>query len=178
MNKGQFIIRILDLYWIDGNKDNPDDLCLHGDVYVKIGDEVLAEKYSCTVSSTALYLLKSIEDNHIYGERANQMLPCCGFFIIPSENDETVEITGCPSGIDWTVLHDGDYVKLISEKGNKVLINLREYREIVYSFVDEVEDFYQKSTAKNIPTDDFDRKGYIKFWKEMRNRRTRNSLEK
>jgi hypothetical protein len=50
MNKCQFIIDILDLYWIKGEKDDPDDLCLHGDVYVKIGDEVIADKYSCTVN--------------------------------------------------------------------------------------------------------------------------------
>jgi hypothetical protein len=40
------------------------------------------------------------------------MLPCCGFFIIPHDIDDTVEITGCPNGIDWSVLHIEDYIKL------------------------------------------------------------------
>lgn len=171
MINSKFVIDILDLYWINGEKDNPEDLCLHGNVYVKIGEEVVADNYSCTVSSTALYLLKSLKLNHIMGESSNQMLPCCGHFIIPGDTDDTVEICGCPSGIDWSVLHTDGYVKLVTEKGNEISINLNTYTEIVFNFVDKVEDFYKKSQAKNIPTDDFDREGYIKFWREWNNRR-------
>lgn len=85
MGDDQFVIEIMDMYWIDGEKDNPEDLCLHGDVFVKIGEEVVADKYSCTVSSTGLYLLKSLEEDRIPEQSANQMLPCCGFFIIPND---------------------------------------------------------------------------------------------
>ena len=171
MGNLDFVIRIQDLYWIDDSKDNPDDLCLHGNVFVKIGDEVVAKNYSCTVSSTALYLLKSIENNHIIGERANQMLPCCGFFIIPDEKEDIVEISGCPNGIDWTVLHQDECVKLITQKGTEIILELSLYREIVYCFIDTIEGFYKKSTPKNIPSDTFDRDGYIKFWKEWDKRR-------
>lgn len=104
MSNSQFSIKILDLYWINREKDNSEDLCLHGDVSVKIGEEVVAEKYSCTVSSTALYLLKSLKLDHIMGEE-NQILPCCGHFIIPNDTDDTVEISRCPNGIDWSILH-------------------------------------------------------------------------
>lgn len=171
MDKLDFIVKIQDLYWIDESKDNPDDLCLHGDVFVKIGDEVVADNYPCTVSSTALYLLKSIENNHIIGECANQILPCCGFFIIPDENEDIVEISGCPNGIDWTVLHQGEYVKLITQKGTEIILELELYREIVYCFADNIEGFYKKSVPKNIPSDNFDRDGYMKFWKEWNRRR-------
>lgn len=44
------------LYWLN-NADDPDALCLHGDVIAKIGDKVFER--SATVSSTALYLLKT-----------------------------------------------------------------------------------------------------------------------
>ena len=176
MDKDQFIINILNLYWVNGENDDPDDLCLHGDVYVKIGDEVVADKYPCTVSSTALYLLKSLKEDHILGEGENQMLPCCGFFIIPHDTNDTVEISGCPNGIDWTIFHTDCNVKLITEKGTETLIELKSYMEVVYNFVDKVEDFYKKSKKKNIPTDEFDYNGYIKFWREWKNRRNKQNL--
>lgn len=171
MTSSQFIIDIVDLYWIDGERDNTEDLCLHGKVNVKIGDEVVADNYSCTVSSTALYLLKSIKVDHVIGKSSNQMLPCCSHFIIPSDYDETVEICGCDNGIDWSVLHTDGFVKLITQKSNEVTININAYIEAVFNFVDKVEAFYKKSEEKNIPTDDFDRNGYIKFWKEWNNLR-------
>jgi hypothetical protein len=177
MSNSQFSIDILDLYWINGEKDNPEDLCLHGDVNVIIGEEVVAESYSCTVSSTALYLLKSLELEHIIGEE-NQMLPCCGHFIIPNDTDDTVEISGCGHGIDWSVLHIGGYVKLVTEKGNDVSIELDTYTEIVFNFVGKIEGFYKKCQEKSIPTDDFDREGYIKFWREWNNRRYPRSISK
>ncbi|MBM7868634.1 hypothetical protein JOC70_000103 [Clostridium pascui] len=171
MNNSQFTIDIVDLYWINGEKDNPEDLCLHGKVNVKIGNEVVADNYPCTVSSTALYLLKSIKENHVMGKSSNQMLPCCGHFIIASDHDDTVEICGCPSGVDWSVLHIDGGVKLVTENANEVTINLNDYIKTVSNFVNKVEEFYKKSEAKNIPADDFDRDGYIKFWKEWNNRR-------
>lgn len=171
MDKCQFDIKILDLYWLDKTKDDPDDLCLHGDVYVKIGEEVIVDKYSCTVSSTGLYLLKSLENDHIIGENSNQMLPCCGFFIITNEKDDNVDIIGCPHGIDWTVLHSGDYIKLITQKGTEVTVKLNSYREVVYRFVDVIKEFYKKSTPKNMTGDSFDIIGYIKFWDEWDRRR-------
>ncbi len=171
MSNPQFIIDILDLYWINRETDNPEDLCLHGNVYVKIGEDVVADNYPCTVSSTALYLLKSLELNHIIGDWPNQMLPCCGFFIIPSDIDDTVEISGCSNGIDWSILHTDGYVRLVTEKGHEVNIKLNTYKEIVFNFVDKVEDFYRKSQDKKVSNDQFDRNGYIKFWKEWNNRR-------
>ncbi len=171
MDKGQFVIDILDLYWINGDKDDPEDLCLHGDVYVKIGEEIIADNYSCTVSSTAIYLLKSLQEDHKPDESANQMLPCCGFFIIPHDSEDTVEITGCPNGIDWSVLHIENYIKLVTEKGTKINIEPNVYRDVVFNFVDKIQEFYSKCQEKKLPTDDFDYRGYTKFWREWSNRR-------
>ena len=169
--KEQFVIEVLDLFWINGEKENPNDLCLHGDVYVKIGEEIIADKYSCTVSSTALYLLKSLEENHIMGESLNQMLPCCGYFMIPNDKNDTVEIWGCPIGIDWSVLHNDGYMKLITKQGNEVNVEPSSYREMVFNFADKIENYYKECQEKNLPTDDFEHRGYIKFWKEWHNRR-------
>lgn len=68
--------------WINGEKDDPEDLCLHGQVTVTIGDRKLA--YDATVSASALYFLKTITEDHIINEE-NQMLPCCGHFLIPNK---------------------------------------------------------------------------------------------
>lgn len=99
------------------------------------------------------------------------MLPCCGFFIIPNDTEDIVEITGCPNGIDWSIIHSESDVKLITEKGNEVNIKLTTYRDIVFDFADKIEAFYKNCQPKVIPTDEFDRNGFIKFWKEWHNRR-------
>lgn len=41
----------------------------------------------------------------------------------------------------------------------------------MFEFIDKIEDFYRKNQEKNILNDDFDRSGYIKFWREWNNRR-------
>lgn len=166
MSAEKFFIEIIDFYWINGDKDDPEDKCLHGNVNVKIGNEVVAENYPCTVSSTALYLLKSLQNNHIPGVSLNQMLPCCGFFIIPNDTNDTVEITGCLTGIDWTVIHENHSVKLITQKGHESSIDIDSYRLIVFDFVDKVEKYYNSCKEKILPADDFDLKGYLMFWKE------------
>lgn len=169
----EFTIEILDLYWINGEKDNHYDLCLHGDVYVKIGNEIVADKYSCTVSSTALYLLKSIEDNHIHGVCFNEMLPCCGNCIIINDIDDDVEIMGCGNFIDWSVIHTSGYVTLVTDKGSKVNIELTQYKKIVFNFADKIEAFYNKCTEKNMPKDEYDYEGYTRFWREWKKRRNK-----
>ena len=69
-----FSIEVSNLHWMDGVKQ-AEDLCLHGDTIAVIGDEVL--KYDdATVSSTALYLLKSIKENHkIYESNQIDIIP-------------------------------------------------------------------------------------------------------
>ena len=83
-----FKICIEDLYWIDGSKDNPDDLCLHGKMYTVIGEQKLVHDGSVTVSASALYFLKTLTEDHIIN-KDNQMMPCCGHMIIPNEDGKT-----------------------------------------------------------------------------------------
>lgn len=70
-----FKIMVENLEWINEEKDDPNDLCLHGDAVAKIGEEIF--EYSATVSATALYLLKTLTQDHIINEE-NQMLPAAG----------------------------------------------------------------------------------------------------
>jgi len=162
-------ITVHKLYWQDEMPDEPNDLCLHGDITVTIGDEELS--YACTVSAAALRMLKTLTENHKVEHCGEQMLPCCGFFIIPNETLSEVDISGCDYGVDWTVLHEDGRIKLITENGNETWIDFEKYKSEVLCFADEVEAYYKSSTSKHIPEDEFDRNGYIAFWNEWHRRR-------
>lgn len=99
------------------------------------------------------------------------MLPCCGFFLIADEKLENVCISGCLNGIDWSVIHDGENVRLILEDGSATVVSLSEYKKEVYKFADKVEAFYKSSEPRELPKDEFDRNGYIAFWNEWYRRR-------
>lgn len=166
----KFEIRAENLRWINGDEDDVDDLCLHGHAMAKIGDECF--EYEATVSATALYLLKSLTEDHIIYQD-NQMFPCCGHFIIPNDDLSNVEIAGCPNGIDWSVIHDGENVRLITDSGKETVVKLEDYRQEVYKFADMIEAYYMKCTPKNLPEDDYgwDRNSYTAFWNEWHRRR-------
>lgn len=162
-----FKIEVSDLSWIDGSADNPKDVCLHGYAVVYIGDRKL-ERNAC-VSASALYMLKSLSEDHII-DKSNQMLPCCGNFIIPDENLENVEIYGCPSGIDWSVIHDGENVKLVLDDGFEETVSLNDYQKEVFAFADKIEVFYNSCSPK-VMSAEFNRDVYTAFWNEWHRRR-------
>jgi len=159
-----FSIDATDLHWMDGVPAK-EDRCLHGHATARIGTETF--QYDATVSATALYLLKSLKKDHKIYE-SNQMLPCCGFFMIANEDLSSVDICGCPNGIDWSVLHEGDTVVLVTAAGNTVRIPWEDYRATVFAFADKIEAFYKKSEPKAIPHDAFEEDGYQAFWNEWR----------
>lgn len=170
MTDNNFDIKILDLHWIKG-VDDPTDLCAHGHVFVKIGDEVVADKESLyvTVSATALYLMRTLKENYKKNDYASQLLPCCGHFIIVDDEKDYVNICGCPSGIDWTIIHsDDNKIMHITDSEQVATIDKDAYKKIVLDFADQVENFYKTSLPKTIPTDEFDKKGYLTFWKDWR----------
>lgn len=78
---------------------------------------------------------------------------------------------GCPNGIDWSVMHEGALVKLITETGKQTNVSIDDYKKEVCLFVDRIEDFYSKCTQKILPNDELDRNGYIAFWNEWQRRR-------
>lgn len=169
MSNREFIIEILDLHWLKPD-DNDDDLCVHGRVYLKIGDSVLANKESgdWTLSSTALYLLRTLEYDYIKDDISTQILPCCGHTLIPDDDNQCVIIQGCNIGIDWQIMHDGNNVKLILEDGSETIVEFNQYKKTVLDFADKIEEFYNTSLPRIIPDDEYDRKGYRYFWEEWR----------
>ena len=162
------------LAWINGEKDYPDDLCLHGHAAAVIGGRTL--EYECaTVSATALYLLKTLTEDHII-HQDNQMLPCCGFFMLANETLDNVTVIGCPNGVDWTVLHRSDgTVSLILGDGTEETVSPEAYRAEVFRFADMIEDFYASCSPKVMPEDPTDRDGYTAFWNEWHRRRGRRN---
>lgn len=104
-----FKLDVADLAWIAGAKDDPQDYCLHGRATAIIGSRALT--YDCTVSAAALYLLKTLTEDHILGED-NQLFPCCGHFLVANDGLTNVTIIGCDSGVDWSVFHEEQHVRL------------------------------------------------------------------
>lgn len=163
-----FKIDAKNLCWINSSPDDSKDLCLHGHAIACIGNETL--EYDATVSATALYLLKSLTQNHIMHAEI-QMLPCCGFFLMPDENMENVTISGCPNGIDWSVIHEKNDVRLILENGKETIVPLHAYEQQVFQFADKIEAFYESCSPKIMPKDSYDRDSYLTFWNEWHRRR-------
>lgn len=162
-----FSIDATNFKWSDGI-DETEDLCLHGHAVVYIGEKKL--EYDATISATALYLLKTLTENHIINTD-NQLLPCCGFSMFSNDTLDNVVIVGCDNGIDWSVIHDGDTVILELEDGAREKISINKYKQEVFEFADKVEAFYKSSSPKKIPNDKIDRNGYIAFWNEWHRRR-------
>lgn len=164
---GIFRISANDLHWLEG-QDEKTDLCLHGHAVAVIGNETF--EYDCAVSATALYLLKTLTENHEI-DKDNQMLPCCGFSMFADDNLSNVTIVGCDNGIDWSVFHENGDVKIVLKDGHEEIVSLDDYKKEVFKFADMIENFYESSQPKTIPENEIDRNGYLTFWKEWHRRR-------
>ena len=168
--ENSFEIEILKFHWI--NKDDPNDkqdLCLHGEIFIRIGDEILSdfESGSWTLSAASFFLLRTLKTDYKPDDFENQLIPCCGHFIVAEEN-KPVFIYGCPNGIDWSIKHiTGRQVKHISQKGSEATITEEEYRMIVFDFADKVEQYY-KDNPRVLPEDEFDLQGYKGFWRDWK----------
>ena len=133
----------------------------------QIGGETIEDHG--TVSSTALYLLKTLTENHMAGEQ-NQMIPCCGHTFIYKEDLTEVEIVGCPYGTDWTVEQVSGGVKITTDGEKETFVPMDDYRAEVFRFADKVDSYYAKCPPK-MPCDEFEALGYIAFWNEWHRRR-------
>lgn len=176
-----FSITIKNLAWIDGTKDDPEDLCLHGHAIAVIGSRTL-EYENATVSSTALYLLRTLTEDHQRYQDTQihpcQMLPCCGHMFIADETLDNVDIGCCPDGEDWAVYHnDNGTVSLMPDKDTEEIVSIEDYRAEVFRFADMIEDFYASCSPKKMPVIQSERNGYIAFWNEWHRRRGRSEYK-
>ncbi len=169
-----FRIEIQKSYWIQGREDDPKDLCLHGDVVVRIGEEECSFQ-DATISGAGLFLLRSLTKDHIV-DGIDHMVPCCGHEMFPNEAMDEVDIPGCTRGIDWSVIHGNGKIKLLTEAGNLIEVGLCDYAKAVLEFTDQVERAYQVATPKK-PCDEYDMAGYRAFWNEWKRRKEQYKKE-
>ena len=175
MKDKQFEIEILEIHWLE---DTPEeiDLCAHGQVKVRIGNEIIVDRQEknmhWTLSAMSVHLLRTLEENHnpetLVGEH---LIPCCGHHIDHIENSSEVHIQGCFTGINFWVQHIAQNIKLTTEAKTEILISRNEYVSEIINFVDKVEEFYNISKHKQMPVDNYDRAGYELMWEEWKRRR-------
>ena len=92
--------------------------------------------------------------------------------MISNEDCSSVNIFGCPNGVNWSVMHERNMIKLVTETGAETLVDIDAYTDEVFAFADKIEVFYKKSLPKNLAElDDFSRNGYTAFWNEWHRRR-------
>jgi hypothetical protein len=163
-------LHVSKLRWIQGAADDPQDLCAHGDVDMRINGVPIAglTAYECTVSAAALYLLRSLSHPH-RRTLDPHLFPCCGFSMYETSEPDAVLIFGCPNGVDFDVRHERDSVVIAPVGGAEHRIDAGAWRESVYQFADQVASFYQASSPKQ-PSDE-DRAGFRAFLREWRARR-------
>lgn len=156
-----FKLEILDKYWLPGQPEET-DLCLHGEVRVRIGEDVLQDEVS--LSASALHLLRSVTEDREPDWLA-KLFPIDGFCWTP-DGQGSIYLGGCPNGgIDGYVTHEGNLVRVALEDLPAVRIPLEEYQAQVFAFADEVEAFFCQSKPK-VVTAELDKLWYPCFWDE------------
>jgi hypothetical protein len=156
-----FEIRATNLRWLETLREAKDH-CLHGDVQVRIGDEIFSYE-NATVSASAFYLLRSLKRDHIMNRMGIQLVPCCGFDLYFWQ-DQLI-ITGCSNGVDWSVRHEDGLIHLVSPTDRETVIPFEAYRKAVCAYADGIKAFYENSQEKVFGCDE-DREVYAAFWKE------------
>lgn len=138
---------VTDFHWLgDSDKEKQYDLCLHAHVFLKLDDDILSDE-ECCVSAAALRFMRSVFTNHFMGAEQH-MLPCCGHFMVPSEDKQTVDIYGCSNGVDFDVLHEDTDIVIRTADLKLYRYPFYEYRNAVLSFAGEVEQYYCDSPER------------------------------
>ncbi len=167
------VLRPTALHWINGEADNPDDLCAHGGVDFRIHGEALTDptRQGGALSAAALYLLRSLEMPHPSELSAGEPLfPCCGHAMYGAEGHPDVTITGCGGGEDFEVRHDAKSgTAVLRRDGREWHVGRDEWRAAVFAFADAVSDFYARGSPKRPAAGDED--GWAAFLAEWERRR-------
>ncbi len=171
MEKDAIEIRILRQHWVqDNGVFDSEDLCSHGELYIRVGSHVISDAShgSWCLTAAGLYLLRTLYEEYSIGQYpSHQLIPCCGHFLIPNEEGQNrVTIIGCSNGIECHVQHSEQEVIWILENGASGKISKMQYRSMILSFAEEVESFYGSLQNKIIPDDPFILQGLEQFWTE------------
>ncbi len=136
------------------------DLCVHGTPTLVIDGFTFTDGTDWCVSASAFRFLQTLSGNHFRGA-AEQMFPCCGHFMIPSEDLQTVTIGGCSNGIDFNVIHEDGMVLLLIG-GSIHTVPYEKYREAVLAYTRQIEDFFHANPPREFDSE-FEKKGFTAF---------------
>jgi len=103
-------LKAIDLHWLPEG-DPQDDCCVHGRIFLRIGEHTVSSgDAEWTVSTAAFNFLRTIFHNHHIGEE-EALIPCCGFNFWQVESaPDGLYIPNCANGIDWGIEHDREVV--------------------------------------------------------------------
>ena len=163
----------LNLGWLGGDDDEADQ-CAHGAVHLCVDGQILVgpDDGELTVSAAGLYLLRTLETDHVVGDALtdpdhNQLFPCCGHSVFAG--DDRCVIVGCATGVDVWVRTKGDVVTL--QRGDiSATVSRAEWREAVLGFVGQVDSFYAASSSRDAIEDAAEAAGWQMFWAEWKQR--------
>ena len=162
------------LHWLGVAKA---DLCAHGGVDFRIGEDILAEPSDSnwSTSAAALFLLRTLSQPHYFAKESKfgqPLIPCCGHAMYEKKGSDDVTMLGCPNGIDLEVARVGDEVTIVATDGRRFQVHAADWKVAVCQFADAVEAFYVASAPKMLgDQDDVDRRGYERFRAEWSRRR-------
>lgn len=165
-------LQVVRPHWIKDQGDDPEDLCAHGHVeFVVNGDTFLdgSAEQSYTLSAAGLYLLRTIEQDHLPNDRVtheNYLFPCCGFNAWPAGENGELVIFGCNIGVEVWVRHISDHQIELTLDKKTALVGRTEWVKAVVCFAEQVKDFYARSSPKVEIEDDFDKQGWEMLWSE------------
>ena len=173
-----FQIEITEQGWLGTPNGDYDpavvDLCTHGDIRLVVGGEIIAaggggDGYG--ISEAALGLLRTVGSDYERTEDPD------GDRLIPHGCGTTL-MMGCGIGIDWSVRHLGDQVRLsevvrydsadganaIRYPGLEVQVASSDYGAEIVAFAEHAKEPFQG--LKKSFSDRRDRREYKAFWKE------------
>ncbi len=158
-----------DLHFLgDSQKDQVYDYCVHGKVVFKIDECNLSNEDSdWCVSASAYCFLRSIFENHFMGAE-EQMIPCCGHFLIPSQDKTSVTIIGCPNGIDFDIIHEDNNIIIRTQEGTTYTVTFDDYKEAVLFYAKQIQDFYHQNPPRQFE-EKFDQDSFSAFCNEWYN---------
>ncbi len=147
-------------HFLGAPEEQAHDLCLHGGILFKIGGEVVCDTDDeLCVSASALMFLRSLYSGHEKGS-GKHMVPCCGHFMVPADDMQSVEIIGCPNGEDFDIYHRSGKVFI-----NGFQVSYKDYRYAVLKLAKTVKAIYDASPER-VFEDEYKKHCYTAFWNE------------
>ncbi|WP_367456796.1 hypothetical protein [Terribacillus saccharophilus] len=170
--KNIFNFNLKTQYWLSSEEE---DLCSHGEIYLKVNGTVITEAdigEEWGISESALALLRTLDADYISNPDCEEglILHGCGAMLM----------SGCPISIHWSVQHKegavflSDFVKFTSTdltEGKieypdlRISVKKAVYEQEILQFAKQAKALFESSTAKEIE-DEYDQDMYTDFWKE------------